>query len=420
MAQQPRTLHPDLSPLHLFGARLRTLRVKRGLSQTGLGALVFCSGHLIGKIEKAERRPQPDLVRRCDEVLDAQGTLLALSLGSGAASATEDVIAASLPHLRRLLDTHDIPDDGPVRPLPELRADVQRVVGWRLNSNYDELAKILPALLPELHRAYQIDGDPGPAVLLTQAYRAADAIADKFGLFDLSARIIALMRATAAQSEDPLTAAAAEYVRTETFFATGDWPAGRRMLDRATTNLLGSTSPAARATYGTLQMRAAVLAARDGDRVRAQDHIDEAAAAADDVAEGVYRGTAFGTASVRIHQLSLALDFDDVDAALKIGEGWSPPTSIPAERRSHFYVDLARAHVRAGRMEGAIGSIQAARQIAPQHARHHSDIKATISVLTAGAVRPSQALLELARWVGVIRDINRPDAIGLAARSGNQ
>jgi hypothetical protein len=64
-----------LSPRHKLGALLRELREGAGLSQRELGERVFCSGHLIGRIEKAERWPHMDLIRRCDETLTADGRL---------------------------------------------------------------------------------------------------------------------------------------------------------------------------------------------------------------------------------------------------------------------------------------------------------------------------------------------------------
>lgn len=76
MAQQPRPLKPSASPEAAFGARLRALRAERGWSQAHLGRLVHVSGDLIGKIEKAVRRPMPDLVDRLDAVLEAQGDLI--------------------------------------------------------------------------------------------------------------------------------------------------------------------------------------------------------------------------------------------------------------------------------------------------------------------------------------------------------
>lgn len=407
MGQRPRTLHPGLSALHLFGARLRLLREQRGLSQRGLGQLVFCSGHLIGKIEKGERRPLADLAHRCDEVLGAGGTLIGLlpspGVGRGDAAPDGDVLG-HLPALRQALDTHDLPDDGPVRPLPELRREVGQVVQQRLDSRYVDLAACLPVLLPELHRARQMPGAPTVvAGLLTQAYRAADAIADKFGLYDLSARIIELMRGAAAATGDEALVAATSYVRAETFFASGAWTAGCRMLEHAADTLSpGQDSPARVATYGSLHMRAAVLAARSGDHGRADDHLSEAVDAAGRVSEGVYRGTAFGPASVRIHQLSLAVDLADTTAALRAAQDWIPPQSVPAERRSHFFVDHARAQLLAARPAQALESLATARQIAPQHMRQSPEVQTTVAQLLATVANPSDDLLGFARWVGAL------------------
>src|SRR5437773_844378 len=77
MGQVPRALDPDASPWAGFGAALRALRMRRGLSQVQLGREVHVSGDLIGKIEKAERRPQPDVVARLEVALGACGRLSA-------------------------------------------------------------------------------------------------------------------------------------------------------------------------------------------------------------------------------------------------------------------------------------------------------------------------------------------------------
>ena len=75
MGQRPRALDPLASPRAYFGARLRSWRVHRGLSQAALGRLVHVSGGLVSKIEKAERRPLPDLVARLDAALGTGGEL---------------------------------------------------------------------------------------------------------------------------------------------------------------------------------------------------------------------------------------------------------------------------------------------------------------------------------------------------------
>jgi len=217
------------------------------------------------------------------------------------------VVRTGLPVLRRVLDAHDLPDDGPVRPIGELQDSVARVVSMRLESNYGQLTTVLPVLLPELHRALDLHvGQRRAEVarLLTQTYRAADAIADKFGFFDLSARIIELMASAARESGDELMVAAAAYVRAETFFANGDLDVGQRMLEHAANRLMPEANAGAAAAYGALHMRSAVLAARAGHTAAAYDHLAESRQVARRIPEGVYAGTVFGPASVRINSPS--------------------------------------------------------------------------------------------------------------------
>jgi transcriptional regulator with XRE-family HTH domain len=75
MGQRPRKLDPTASVRAFFGAELRCWRERRGLSQEDLGGLVHVSGAMIGKLEKAQRRPVPDLVTLLDRALEAEGAL---------------------------------------------------------------------------------------------------------------------------------------------------------------------------------------------------------------------------------------------------------------------------------------------------------------------------------------------------------
>jgi transcriptional regulator with XRE-family HTH domain len=74
MSQKMRELTVE-SPLQVFGAELRHWRLLRNLSQAGLGRATHDSGALIGRIEKAERRPNLAFARRMDTALDTGGTL---------------------------------------------------------------------------------------------------------------------------------------------------------------------------------------------------------------------------------------------------------------------------------------------------------------------------------------------------------
>lgn len=62
-----------------FGRALRARRAQAGYSLRQLAPLVYVSPTLLANIEKAQRRPQPDVVERLDTVLGAQGMLQRLA-----------------------------------------------------------------------------------------------------------------------------------------------------------------------------------------------------------------------------------------------------------------------------------------------------------------------------------------------------
>jgi transcriptional regulator with XRE-family HTH domain len=54
----------------VFGAELRHYRTNAGMSQEQLGARVYCSGDLIGKVENGQRAPTEEFTAACDAVVE--------------------------------------------------------------------------------------------------------------------------------------------------------------------------------------------------------------------------------------------------------------------------------------------------------------------------------------------------------------
>jgi hypothetical protein len=451
----------DLADARLaLGQRLAALRHAAGLNQMDLARQAVTSRSTVANVERGRQSGTRDFWTRCEGIVRADGVLLdgyervrilqrrhdretgylqldgGSDWGSESVRAEPELVAATsssggisgvgsarpraggrsggpvtigdavrrqIPALRCVLDAHDVPQDGPVRSIPVLREDVAALVRMRLQSSYGQLAVRLPDLLPELHRA--LDSVVGQrrtmvADLLVQAYRAADAVADKFGYYDLSARIIGLMLDAATESGDELAIAAAAYVRAETFFANGQHEVGRRILERASLRLMPEAGAGSAAAYGALHMRAAVLAARAGTLAKANDHLLEAGCWAHGLPDGVYAGTVFGPASVRIHEVALAVDGGNPDAALTVAARWQPPTDLPAERRSHFYIDLSRACAMVESPERARDALWAASAIAPEHVHDHPQVRETLDGLTRGRLGNDPRVRQLRQWIG--------------------
>ncbi|MFJ8034655.1 helix-turn-helix domain-containing protein [Streptomyces sp. NPDC096032] len=352
----------------------------------------------IRKIERGERGVTDDTLQAIADALGVDPARLRHDRGPAHTQARE-----ALPALSAAIAAYDCPEDGPVRSLADLRRAVAAAAQWRLGSQYTCIVRDLPDLLAELTRALHT----APAIeraevaqLLVNAFRSADAAAYKLGAHDLSARLVELMRWAAAEAGDPLLAASVAYVRTETFFAARAHAAGLLALHQALDAAPAPSTTAARAARGSLHMRAAVIAGRAKDADAATVHLAAAKQLADQVKENVYYGTAFGPDSVRIHRVSVAVSLggDHVSDALAVSQEWKPPSSLPQERRSGFYIELARAQLWSGMADGAFESLKVARKIAPQHTRNHPWVRQDASTLRRLRRADSETLTSFAEW----------------------
>jgi transcriptional regulator with XRE-family HTH domain len=352
----------------------------------------------IRKIERGERGVSDETLEAIAGALGIDPVRLRADRGPA-----QTAVHQALPSLSAAIATYDLPDDGPVRPLPELRTAVAEAVRWRLGAQYTRIVRKLPALLTDLARAYHTASPQDRAELaglLVRAYRSADAVAYKFGARDLSARLVDLMRWAAPEAADPLLTASVAYVRTETFFAARAHNAGLRALQQALDCAPSPVTTQEIAAQGALHMRAAVVAGRARDGAAAKTHLDEARALADRVPEDVYYGTAFGPDSVRVHEVSVAVSLGDehVGRALKVASEWKPPKDLPAERRSGFYIELARAQLWSGLADDAFESLKVARHIAPQHTREHPWVREDAATLRRLKRADSETLTNFAEW----------------------
>lgn len=372
--------------------------VRPKLTQEQLAEAACVALGTIRKIERGERGVSDATLEAIADALGVDPGRLRTDRG-GAHTAVHD----ALPALSASIASYDVPEDGPTRALPELREAVDEAAGWRLAAQYTRAARALPDLLPELARAYHQAAAaerPQVAELLVSAYRSADAVAFKFGARDLSARLVDLMRWAAPEAADPLLAASVAYVRTETFFAARAHAAGLRALEQALDAAPAPELAAQAAARGALHMRAAVIAGRARNAAAAQTHLSEAGILARQVPEDVYNGTAFGPDSVRVHEVSVAVSLggDHVGRALEVAHKWKPPKKLPAERRSGFYIELARAQLWAGRADHAFESLKVARRIAPQHTREHPWVREDAATLRRLKRADSETLTNFAEW----------------------
>ncbi|MET9138917.1 helix-turn-helix transcriptional regulator [Streptomyces parvulus] len=384
------------------GQRIATIRHARRMTQAALARAAYVSLATIKGIERGARSPSDDTLDSIAAALNVDPSRIVTG-----SSRTDSRVHAALPGISAAISAYDIPTDTRPRPLDELRPATEELARWRLAAQYARIAEHAPQLLADtlaaLHHTTGAEQLHAAHLLATTA-RSADAVAYKFGARDLSARLVELMRWAAGQTDNRLAEATAAYVRTEVFFAARAHAPGLRALELAIDASPAPISRATTAARGALHMRAAVIAGRCGDEGAATLHLDEARRLGDAVPEAAYDGTQFGPDSVRAHEVSVAVSLgqDHVQRALTVADEWTPPESLPAERQSGFWIELARAQVWAGRPDDAFESLKVARFIAPQHTREHPWAREAAATIRRLKRADAESLTSFAEWIGAV------------------
>ncbi|MGW9205830.1 helix-turn-helix domain-containing protein [Embleya sp. NPDC055664] len=128
-----------------LGARVASARGGRRMTQVALARAAGMSLSMLRKIEQGTRYPSDDGL---SNLADALGVDIHRLLGIR--ETRDSRVSAALPAMRAAIDGYDMPEDGPIRALPELRKAVDTAVERRLASQYALLAQTLPDLLTEL------------------------------------------------------------------------------------------------------------------------------------------------------------------------------------------------------------------------------------------------------------------------------
>ncbi|WP_028478322.1 hypothetical protein [Nocardia sp. CNY236] len=265
-----------------------------------------------------------------------------------------------------------------------------------------KIGEALPGLVDQLLIAGREHGEPAYA-LLTDAYRAANPLAHKFGYSDLSMTATERMFWAATKSGDPLRVASVHYLKAATLARIGAGRQAMKLIDRTVADLgpLAEADQTAAAVLSTLHMRAGTISATLGRSDVSRDHLAEAGRIAANIPDMVVLDTVVGPANVKLHRIAAEVELGETGTALEISRNTQPPADLAAERLTYFWVDTARAHLLAGDPDSAIEALLESRQAAPQHFRASGTVKATVRATADQQRRASQSLRSLANSAGV-------------------
>ena len=405
----------------------------------GLPDLVFTAAQF-GRWERGECRPRPPLRRVVCELYDASAEALGLlDQGDGAANrrdllrnaamlgaaavvaparshegstgATEE--AAEVASIRDALLNYDgIWEDEAANlvDLSSLDRQVQQAWQARQAAAYRQLGVLLPRVLTNAQlAARQLNGDRRRAAnrLLAETYQCAGFAMANTGQGDLAWIAADRSILAAKQSDDRLVIAASSRTLAHAMLALGRHDKAQQVAVTALAALepgLGKALPAHLSIYGALLQTSAVLAARAGDRARANEFLAEATVIAQRLGEDRNDfWTVFGPTNVGIHRASVSVELGDAGLVVEQARAIDPSHLPSLERRTHHLLDIAQGYGQWRKDHQALDALLHAERLAPQEVHRQPAVRQLVAELLHRERRTTRPQLrQLATRVGVL------------------
>ncbi|MFE6403361.1 helix-turn-helix domain-containing protein [Streptomyces alboflavus] len=376
-----------------IGRRVRRARLRLGMPQADLAAALGKTQGWVSKMERGQiELDRVGLLNAIAAELHVHpNDLIGRPYTSSPAENQWQVAAASIMRELRRYDLAPV-FDGTPRPSGELWREMTRLHRLRDAAANVAILRVLPDLLREARALAEAasghEREEAYAVYAV-ACKFAHTAAHALGHAELIAMAAERAAWSARLSGDPVMPSLADWMRVWDMWATADWADSLALSDKALASLqedYDRGAPLALRMWGSLQLRAAVSAARAGRPSEADDRISHARAAADRMrgyqGPPVYdrHSVTFSPGNVQIHAISVALETGEQAKALAINRRTSPElvAALPNSRQGHHHMDLARAWLWDGSRDKALAELETAERIAPQLVRNHPIARSTL------------------------------------------
>lgn len=393
-----------------IGQNVKKIRKRRGISQQLLADRVGVSRSCIAMYESGDR------------AIESRKVLYALALGLNVA--IEDLTGhhedrlnpadaefhSAVPHIEAaLMAQGTVDDERLIKPLPELVLGARHTLKLRAECDDSALASMLPWVISGLYwytesksdeerrqawEALSIAAFVTSRVTKVRGYSALSWIASR----------AASDAATYVGSTDAI--AAAEWQKAQVLLGTpGALTAALNTSVKAADELQPYVTTAADVEmYGMLHLNAAMIAAALGKHGAADSHVDEAAETATRMTDGPTWGLIFGTPNVHVWKMGIAIEQADSAKVIELSRQIDPTTIPTNNRRSQFFVELARAQGLERHYQESLYSLLRAEHIAPEKIRSMTSIREQVGLMMRKAKRDLTTgdLGQLAQRVGAI------------------
>lgn len=394
------------------GARIAQLRRMRGWTGRELANKAHVSYSLLSKVESGGVPASPALIGAVARALGVDVPRVTGQPYEDHQGSRQERLHAMILSVRRSVDTYDLPEEGITpRSFEALSADVRQISAWGQEAKFAQVSDVLPGLLDELNVAVHSAADADRVALfdlVAEAYSGASSIASLLGFLDLRNRIVERILWASELSGDPLRMHRVRWQRTASLMALSAYAPALKLMEQVRSDLgddISTMSGPTLSVYGSSHLRSAVLHARGakangGSAQDAWAHIDAAREVADRMgADRNDYGLAFGPSNVAQHEVAIAVELEDGGEAVRRAHSVHLGEAVPAVRRGHHFIDLARGYALTEDYTGSLRCLQEARRIAPQQTRIHPMARETVLSIAA-ARRGREELSLLASWMG--------------------
>ena len=375
------------------GSRVKRQRLRLGMPQADLAAILHKTQGWVSKVERGHvELDRASLINQVAAALHCHPNDL-IGRPYTASKPSENhwqIFAASILRELRRYDLAPV-FDGQPQESAGLWRETARLHRLRDTAANVAILRVLPDLLREARALAEVatgcereEAFGVYAVCCKFAHTAAHAL----GHPELIAMACERAAWAAELSGDPVLPAVARWMRVWDMWATTDYADCLDLTDKALLSIQREYDVGdilAIRAWGSLQLRAAVSAARAGDAAETEERIGLARGAADRDRGGVSvvfdrHSLTFSPGNVAVHAVSVQVEMSNFSSALQLHERTDPQTiaALPHSRRGHHHLDLARAWLGDGNRDKALTALEHAERTAPQLIRNHPVARATL------------------------------------------
>ncbi|WP_433796099.1 helix-turn-helix domain-containing protein [Actinoplanes sp. CA-252034] len=354
-----------------IGERIRARRQLRGWSVRFAASRAGISHATWSRIERG--RQAADNRFTLADIAAALDCAPAELTGVAVPAADRDVVAAHayVHAIRQALVDVDLTEPAvpSSTPVTELARTITLVDTLRQACDYAGAARLIPALLRDLHAAAAGPQRQTAVRLLCDVTFIASSVLRNLGRPADAWLGAERCRDAAAASGDPALLGYAAYARACAATGCGSYQRGLTLAERAVDELRAHPGRAGvTEVLGSLLLICALACRGSGRPDDSRAWSAEAAELAAHTGETSTMGLYFGPTNVSIWRIGIEADGGDPDLAAAIAGGTDPAALPVGFRQVFYYADTARALARLrGRDREAIRFLLTAERLAPQH-----------------------------------------------------